>query len=185
MKLIAPTLLLCSLAMLTACNSEYQSGDFSRDYRQALQNHPGAPVEADWVARFVAIYQDFDGEHLDERLRELYAPRLFFNDTLHSHRERAHLIDYLTRTHGRLESMSLEILDKRIHGRDVYLRWAMRTRFRAGWREAEAETIGMSHLRFNDNGRVVLHQDFWDSRQGLFEHIPVVSGVLQWIRSGL
>ncbi len=170
---------------LTACGGNYQPGDFTRDYRQALKQYPGAPVQPDWVEHFTGTYGDFTGEALATRLRELYARRLFFNDTLHTHEQRSRLIDYLEHTSERLDAMSLEILDTRIAGPDLYIRWIMRTDFQAGFRDVSAETIGMSHLRFNENGKVVLHQDFWDSRQGVFEHIPVVGGVIEWIRSGL
>ena len=170
---------------LSACNGNYQSGDFTADYRQALQAHTGAPVKQAWVENFTRTYGDFTGARLEERMRELYAPELFFNDTVHSYRQRSELIAYLEKTSERLEAMSLEVLDTRISGRDLYLRWIMRTDFQASFREVSSETIGMSHLRFNEDGKVILHQDFWDSRQGIFEHIPVVGGLIKWIRNGL
>jgi hypothetical protein len=43
----------------------------------------------------------------------------------------------------------------------------------------------MSHLRFNNEGKIILHQDYWDSMQGFYQHIPIIGGVLQWIKSGL
>jgi hypothetical protein len=173
------------LLVLTACGNSYQPGDFTRDYRQALQEHPGAPVQQAWVERFTQAYGDFTSPKLGARMRELYASKLFFNDTVHTHHRRSELIAYLQDTSERLDDMALEILDSRIAGHDLYLRWVMRTDFRAGFREVSAETIGMSHLRFNEDGKVILHQDFWDSRQGIFEHIPVVGGLIEWIRSGL
>lgn len=178
-------LALPALLALTACGNGYQPGDFTRDYRQALQEHPGAPVQQAWVEHFTQTYGDFTGEKLGERMRELYASELFFNDTVHTHHQRSALINYLEDTRERLDDMSVEVLDSRIAGNDLYLRWIMRTDFQAGFREVSAETIGMSHLRFNDEGEVILHQDFWDSRQGIFEHIPVVGGLIEWVRSGL
>lgn len=186
MKRLPRTLLLLpALLALVACSSSYESGDFTRDYRRALQDHPGVSVQQAWVEHFTQTYGDFTGPKLSQRMRELYAPELFFNDTVHTHHQRSALIAYLEDTRERLDDMSLEILDTRIAGHDLYLRWVMRTDFRAGFREVNAETIGMSHLRFNENGQVILHQDFWDSRQGIFEHLPVVGGLIEWVRSGL
>ena len=171
--------------LLSGCGSEYRSGDFTRDYRQALQEHPGVPAEPAWVRNFTETYGNFTGDDLATRLREVYAEDVFFNDTLKTQNRRADLVHYLEETSQRLEAMSLEVLDSRRHGRDVYLRWVMHTEFSPGFRTVSADTIGMTHLRFNANGKVVLHQDFWDSRQGVFEHIPVVGGLVKWIRSGL
>jgi hypothetical protein len=41
----------------------------------------------------------------------------------------------------------------------------------------------MTMLRFDGEGRVVLHQDFWDPAAGFYEHLPVLGGVLRWIKS--
>jgi hypothetical protein len=41
----------------------------------------------------------------------------------------------------------------------------------------------MTLLRFDKQGRVVLHQDFWDSSAGFYEHLPVLGGVMRWIKS--
>ena len=41
------------------------------------------------------------------------------------------------------------------------------------------------HLRFNDAGQVVLHQDFWDSSQGFFEHVPILGAMIRWVRNRL
>ena len=43
----------------------------------------------------------------------------------------------------------------------------------------------MTQLRFNSDGLVVLHQDYWDSAGGFYDHLPVVGGLLAWIRSML
>lgn len=180
--MFALTLIVLSL---TACGGNYQSGDFTRDYQQALRDHPGVPVQNEWVKHFTQTYGNFTGEDFGRRLRELYAQQLFFNDTLHTHDKRNELVQYLEETSKRLDGMSLEIRDARISGHDLYLRWIMQTDFQVAFQQVQAKTIGMSHLRFNEDGQVVLHQDFWDSRQGVFEHIPVVGGVVKWLRSGL
>jgi hypothetical protein len=39
----------------------------------------------------------------------------------------------------------------------------------------------MTHLRFDESGRVVLHQDFWDSAAGLYRNLPVVGYVLKLV----
>jgi hypothetical protein len=47
------------------------------------------------------------------------------------------------------------------------------------------QSIGMSHIRFNSAGQVVLHQDYWDSGSNLFEHIPVVGWLIRRIKARL
>jgi hypothetical protein len=40
----------------------------------------------------------------------------------------------------------------------------------------------MSRVRFDAGGRVVLHQDYWDSASGLFEHVPVLGGLIRAVK---
>jgi hypothetical protein len=46
-------------------------------------------------------------------------------------------------------------------------------------------TIGITQARFNAEGQVVLHQDYWDSAAGLYEHVPVLSSLLYAIQQRL
>jgi len=45
-------------------------------------------------------------------------------------------------------------------------------------RKTPIQTIGMSQLRFDREGRVLLQQDYWDSAAGVYEHIPGIGGVV-------
>lgn len=181
----AGLLLLSTLSLLAACGPEDSGNRFTHAYLEALQARPGATVRKSWLDHFVSAYGDFGGKNLPARLRDLYAPEFYFNDTLRSLHEREALVRYLGHTAGRLESMELTVLGRQYQGPDAYLRWTMRTRFSAGWRDVDVTTLGMTHLRFNEQGKVILHQDFWDSRQGLFGHIPILGGIINRIRKGL
>ena len=46
-------------------------------------------------------------------------------------------------------------------------------------------TIGISIVRFDAEGRVLVHQDYWDSAAGLFDHVPVVGWGTRTIRARL
>lgn len=173
------------MVLMTGCGNDDNAEQFSQPYLSALEHNPGAPVRAQWLDGFVQAYGDFTGDQLRQRIREAYAERLYFNDTLRSIKDRETLADYLSETADRLEDMQLTILDRHLSGRDAYLRWTLRTRFQAGWRSVDTTTLGMTHLRFNERGQVILHQDFWDSRQGVFEHIPVMGGMINWVRKRL
>ncbi len=61
----------------------------------------------------------------------------------------------------------------------------MDVRYRKFHRGKTVRTIGMTHVRFNPEGQVILHQDYWDSAAGLFEYVPVVGGGIRLIKSRL
>ena len=43
----------------------------------------------------------------------------------------------------------------------------------------------MSHIRFDREGKVVLHQDYWGSATGSYQHLPVVGRLINWVKSRL
>ena len=81
--------------------------------------------------------------------------------------------------------MSFEVLSVQEKGNDVFVRWTMHTEFTVMGQSCTIQSIGMSHLRFNSEGKIILHQDYWDSMQGFYQHLPIIGSVLLWIKNGL
>jgi len=44
---------------------------------------------------------------------------------------------------------------------------------------------GVTHLRFNAAGKVLLHRDYWDAAEELYARLPVIGGVMRWLRRRL
>lgn len=144
-------------------------------YHAALETFPGnaAGVERG-VATFRRTYADLTREDLAERIGALYAEEIYFNDTVHIARSRSELVDYMAATGQKLEQNRVEVHKVIRDGADAYVRWEMTFVSRALGRRIESHSIGMTHLRFNEDGQIVLHQDFWDSGSALYAHLPVV-----------
>jgi steroid delta-isomerase len=43
------------------------------------------------------------------------------------------------------------------------------------------EQIGMSHVRFAYDGKIVFHTDYWDTSV-VFERAPVIGAVIRWVK---
>jgi hypothetical protein len=41
---------------------------------------------------------------------------------------------------------------------------------------------GASHVVFNEQGLVTMHRDYWDAAEELYEKLPVVGGVMRWLK---
>jgi hypothetical protein len=145
------------------------------EYEQALQRFAGTPEGIErGVENFAESYRDLTCEDLEARMTALYAETLFFNDTLHSFHRRQDLVDYLTKTGSALKQSDVEIRQVLRDGPDVFVRWSMDFRTRVAGRDIHSRSIGVTHLRFDAEGRIVLHQDFWDSGHALYAHLPIV-----------
>lgn len=185
MKVLIGLFFIASTALLMGCSERYQNSNLIA-YEEAMQRLPGSPPAGPEIAdHFIALYGDLKGPELARRITEVYAETLFFGDTLHVFTEREALRDYLVSTSERVEKIEVEIKHVLVDGNDVWLNWRMQTRAKALGKTMRANTMGMSHLRFDRHGKVVLHQDYWDSSEGVMVHIPVIGGLVRWTRNRL
>jgi ketosteroid isomerase-like protein len=174
MRLIAPALILCATAAC-AGSGPMMDEQTVNAYHEALDRLPGDPSGIDrGVEEFQQTYGDLTQDNLADLVRDLYAEDMYFNDTVHIIRDRAKLVDYMARTGGSLQENRVDIHRVIRDGEDVYVRWEMTFVTRAAGKRIESHSIGITHLRFNADGKIVLHQDFWDSGNALYAHLPVV-----------
>ena len=155
---------------------------FAEHYQRALKAHPGSDSAIDGgLERFAAVYADLTHPEIGERIGRLYADPVYFNDSLKTFHSRTPLVDYLKTTGAMLEDSTVEVDRVLRDGSDVFVRWTMTFTASAMGKEINSESVGMTHLRFDDQGRVVLHQDFWDSAAGLYRNLPVVGYALEQV----
>ena len=70
------------------------------------------------------------------------------------------------------------VVGSRFHGDDgVMLLWDFHFRTRAPLPARAMTARGATHLRFNAEGKVILHRDYWDTAEELYAKLPLV-GVL-------
>lgn len=189
-KVFLRTLLIMSVAGLIAvgCISrgDTMPGEEIDHYEVAMERFAGDESGIDTgLARFRESYADLTSEQIGELMARLYADEMYFNDTLHTFSTRKDLADYMARTGSSLSESRIEVRQVMRDGPDVFVRWSMTFRTRAMGQDIHSESIGMSHLRFNAEGEVVLHQDFWDSGHALYAHLPFVGFAVRRARDRL
>jgi len=82
---------------------------------------------------------------------------------------------YLVDSTQALRSCTFAFADPIKNRPDYYLRWMMKIDFKRDPTNGVDEVIGMSHIRFNREGKVVFHQDYWDPADLLYRRIPVAN----------
>ena len=139
----------------------------------------GSEEERRSVERFQKLLSDFKAPDFEEQIREVYAEDAFFNDTLKTVRGVDAIEEYLVATAEAVERGTVEFLDVVGGNGNYYFRWSMTIRFKQIARGEDKRSVGMTHVRFDSEGKVLLHQDFWDSTGGLFEHVPMLGWILR------
>lgn len=160
-------------------------GNQAAGFQKAAAAAPGARLSEDEagaaIARFREFFENVTPESICQKAPGLYAEDVWFNDTLKTLRGRAAVEAYFLKTMDHVDGFRTVVDDVAASGGNYYVRWTMEIRFKGA--KEPVRTIGVSLLRFDREGRVVLHQDFWDPAAGFYEHLPVLGGVLRWIKS--
>ncbi len=145
----------------------------------------GGEEERRAIEEFESLLSDFKAPDFGARIREVYSEDAFFNDTLRTVHGAGAIEEYLMATAEAIEHGSVDFLDVVGVSGNYYFRWAMTIRFKRFARGEDKRSVGMTHVRFDSAGKVVLHQDFWDSAGGLFEHVPALGWMLRRAKKGL
>jgi hypothetical protein len=135
----------------------------------------GSSEEAAAVARFKRFFADFSPNKIQNLLDETYAEDAWFNDTLKTIHGRENLRSYLRHSAEAVDACTVQVDDvTRTDNADYLIRWRMMIQFKRFKRGVQTHSIGISLIRFNAQGLVALHQDFWDAAGALFEHVPIL-----------
>ena len=131
---------------------------------------------------FAGIFSDYKANATEENIRATYADKLYFNDTIVIIENIDELVTYMTHSAAQVNATTVDILEVIEGSDDYYIRWAMKMDLTIKGKNIVSHSIGMSQLRFNDAGKVVFHQDFWDSSEALYEQLPYLGYFIRKVK---
>lgn len=176
------------LMALTGCVTRNRSVAEVERFKEALnaavESGPrDREAEKAGVARFKELFRAFDPEKTGRLAREVYAPDAWFSDTIVVLRGNEAIADYLQETAENAPGTTAQVEEVSMRNGNYYLRWTMDIRS-PNLRNGETlRSTGISMLRFDEEGRILIHKDYWDSASGIFDHLPVIGPQLELIRS--
>lgn len=65
----------------------------------------------------------------------------------------------------------------------AFLTWDFHFRFQRFDTTTVQTVRGATHLLLNAQGQVTLHRDYWDAAEELYEKLPVVGGLMRWLKA--
>lgn len=161
-------------------------------YRERLgklapsQFERGGPGEVAALKRFTEFLTKIsDKSHVREATLKVYAADAYLDDTLVVHHGAAAIEAYFVKTSETMTSYDLVVDDVARSGEDYYIRWTMTFSAPALSGGKPVQSVGISQVRFNREGKVELHRDFWDSGGNFYAHLPGSGGVIGFIRKKL
>ena len=70
-----------------------------------------------------------------------------------------------------------------VQGLQCFLTWDFLFRFK-NFQQSVTQTVrGASHLVLDAQGLITVHRDYWDAAEELYEKLPVVGGLMRWLKN--
>ena len=132
------------------------------------------------VARVVAMFESITPADL-QRLPDFYAADARFKDPFNDVQGVAAIQRVFAHMFVALDEPRFLVRDIVAEGDQCFLTWDFRFRMKRLTREPHL-IHGGSHLRFDTQGRIALHRDYWDAAEELYEKLPALGVLMRWLR---
>ncbi|MBL6912286.1 MAG: nuclear transport factor 2 family protein [Puniceicoccaceae bacterium] len=193
-KTILTLLLVSATLLLTACtttpemhtqtipNSEYRQALAATDPAQFVLPAPGSEAEQAMLGPVKALFSDYSRDNLTQNVTEVYAEDVYFRDAFKEFKKATDIRDYMLEGLKPLEKAEFVFNRVARSGGDYYLDWTMRLDFKKTPSGTWEESIGVSHMRFNSEGKVIFHQDYWDPTDIVYRRIPIAKQLIAFVK---
>jgi len=161
------------------------------DYKAALERSSpslyqlptaGSAEEAAMLAGIEDLFTNYTHENLSSKTTEVYAKEVYFRDAFKQFSHPEAIRDYML--HGLEPLAAAEFIFNRVirSGGEFYIDWTMRLDFKSTPTGTWEESIGMSHIRYNSDGQVIFHQDYWDPTDIVYRRIPIARQLISYTK---
>ncbi len=151
----------------------------------ARAQHADPETAARGIEAVKALFENYSTNSILEYADKVYAESLYFRDGFREMTNRTDLIKYLVHGAEPLRTCTFQFDQVMNDDYDYYLRWVMRVSLPSDPEGYFDEAVGMSHMRFNTDGQVIFHQDYWDPTDVLYRRIPMASGLIRIVKDRL
>lgn len=117
------------------------------------------------------------------RLGELYDPQASFKDPFNEVKGLVEIERIFRHMYVALEQPHFVVTAQVVDGEQAFLTWDFRFRFKRFDTVTWQTVRGASHVQFNPQGQVTMHRDYWDVAEELYEKLPVLGGLMRWLKS--
>jgi SnoaL-like polyketide cyclase. len=142
-----------------------------------------SPTEA--VDALSAFYEGLSAESV-ARFPEFYAEDAAFKDPFNEVRGVAAIQRIFAHLFRQVGEVRFVVRERVVADNGAMLVWEMHFRLNGMPARGQAQVIhGASHLRFDGEGKVVWHRDYWDAAEELYAKLPAIGWLMRFLQRKL
>lgn len=143
----------------------------------AITLHPDEAVTA-----IVAFFEHLRPENLPQ-IGQLYAANARFKDPFQDVQGVAAITGVFRHMFTALHAPRFVVTQRVVQGTQCFLTWDFHFRFRRFDRHVTQTVRGATHLVLDAQGRILLHRDYWDAAEEMYEKLPLIGALMRWLKT--
>ena len=133
------------------------------------------------IDRIEAYFATLTAESLD-RIGNIYTADAYFKDPFNEVRGLASIHAIYAHMFDALIDPRFVIVNRIVSADQAMLEWDFTFRIRRFRPQQPWSIHGTTHLRFDGDGRIAFHRDYWDTGEELYARLPVIGSVIGFLR---
>ena len=117
-----------------------------------------------------------------QQMERFYTPDAYFRDPFNEVAGLDKVKPIFAHMFEALHEPRFVILEQVVQGDRVVLTWDFTFRIKSYKPDVTQCIHGLSLLRLAADGRVAWHRDYWDAAGELYEKLPVIGGLMRWLK---
>ena len=131
--------------------------------------------------KLICFYNEFAPASV-ARFPEFYSADAYFKDPFNEVRGIAAIQRIFTHMFSQVAEPRFVVTEKVVDEHGAMLIWEFYFRVRL-WGKGEAQVMrGVSHLKFDADGKVNYHRDYWDTAEELYMKLPAIGTLMRGLR---
>jgi len=129
------------------------------------------------LPRLLSWFEQLSPQTLGQ-ISELYHAQCYFKDPFNEFYERKSLEKLFADMFAKLDKPRFVISETVSEGQSTFIVW----QFHFVLRQRNVQINGSSHVKFDEQGLVIFHRDYWDAAEELYEKLPVIGFVMKQLK---
>jgi ketosteroid isomerase-like protein len=115
------------------------------------------------------------------QLTQIYTDDVFFKDPFNEVRGIAAVSHIFGHMFEQVDAPRFVVTTRVLQGDDAFLTWDFLFSMKRFARDEQC-IHGATHLRFDADGRVCMHRDYWDAAEELYEKLPLLGAMMRGLK---
>lgn len=133
------------------------------------------------LTRVVSFFEQISPQDAS-RMDTIYSAEALFKDPFNEVRGPGDIARIFAHMFDQVDTPRFVVRDAIEQGDQAFLTWDFEFSFKSPLPRGPQVIRGASHLRFASDDRICLHRDYWDAAEELYEKLPVLGGLMRWLR---